>query len=205
MDRTRPRVLLDLAMSLDGAWPDLAVKTACTTGTSTRPPERSDHRGTRGTTGAIVIGRGAYGTGVDRGWDDTPYRVRHVVITHRPPLVVASRPVEFGFAGGLPDALDLAGRAAGERWVTGRRRGHRPPVPGRRYVDELQLHIVPVIVGTGLRLFDGSTGPHRLDGIRVVESNGVTHLRYRVRRPGGGRQGGWTGRGGWAGGRVIEL
>src|SRR5207344_3045537 len=38
------------------------------------------------TTGAIVLGRGAYGTGEDSGgWDDTPYAVPHFVITHRPP------------------------------------------------------------------------------------------------------------------------
>ena len=43
------------------------------------------------TTGAIVIGRGAYGTGEESGgWDDTPYAVPHFVITHQPPLPVPS-------------------------------------------------------------------------------------------------------------------
>ena len=200
----RPRVLLDMAMSLDGCVAGPGGQDAGLYDWYFDPPARSVPiiEELLATTGAIVIGRGAYGTGVESGWDDTPYRVRHVVITHRQPPVVASRPVEFVFAGGLPDALDLAGRAAGERWVTvGGGADIARQFLAAGYVDELQLHIVPVIVGTGLRLFDGSTGPHRLDGIRVVESNGVTHLRYRVRRP-GRAAGRVDGQGGWAGGRV---
>jgi hypothetical protein len=50
------------------------------------------------TTGAIVIGRGAYVTGEDSGgWDDTPYRVPHFVITHQPPLQADGSPVPFHY------------------------------------------------------------------------------------------------------------
>jgi dihydrofolate reductase len=48
-------------------------------------------------------------------------------------------------------------------------------------VDELDLHVVPRLLGDGARLFDG-VGPLELEQLRVVEAPGVTHLKYRVAR-----------------------
>jgi dihydrofolate reductase len=50
-------------------------------------------------------------------------------------------------------------------------------------VDELQLHVVPVLLGDGVRLFENHLGPERpeLECTRVIESPGVTHLGYRLR------------------------
>jgi dihydrofolate reductase len=48
-------------------------------------------------------------------------------------------------------------------------------------LDEIQLHLVPVLLGGGVRLFDHlGTENIKLETIRVVDSPGVTHLRYRV-------------------------
>src|SRR5829696_2645952 len=63
------------------------------------------------TTGAIILGRGAFGTGDDAsGWDDTPYQVPHFVITHRPlPPAQANRLVEFvSVPDGVRAAVQLA-------------------------------------------------------------------------------------------------
>jgi dihydrofolate reductase len=52
-------------------------------------------------------------------------------------------------------------------------------------LDELQIHVVPVLLGDGVRLFDDhlADAPGELERTRVVESpTGVTHLRYRVAR-----------------------
>jgi dihydrofolate reductase len=48
-------------------------------------------------------------------------------------------------------------------------------------VDEMQIHLVPLMLGGGIRLFD-QVDPEliQLEGTRVVESPGVTHLKYRV-------------------------
>jgi dihydrofolate reductase len=48
-------------------------------------------------------------------------------------------------------------------------------------IDEMQIHLVPLMLGGGIRLFD-QVDPEQvvLEGIRVVESPGVTHLKYRV-------------------------
>ncbi len=48
-------------------------------------------------------------------------------------------------------------------------------------VDEMQIHLVPVLLGEGIRLFEHmGTEQIELERIRVIESPGVTHLRFRV-------------------------
>ena len=51
-------------------------------------------------------------------------------------------------------------------------------------MDEMQLHLVPILLGDGTRLFDNlSRADVRLECTRVVEAPGVTHLTYRVLHP----------------------
>ena len=48
--------------------------------------------------------------------------------------------------------------------------------------DELELHVVPLLLGGGARLFDNLRGADvRLEQLRAVEAPGVAHLKYRVR------------------------
>ena len=81
---------------------------------------------------------------------------------------------------GIQDALEQARAAAGGKDVV---IGGGADV-ARQYlaaglVDELQLHVVPVLLGDGVRLFEGATA--RLERMRTVESpTGVTHLKFRV-------------------------
>jgi len=50
-----------------------------------------------------------------------------------------------------------------------------------RLLDELELHVVPVLLGDGARLFDNLGGAKiELEQVRAVEARGVTHLKYRV-------------------------
>ena len=137
------------------------------------------------TTGAIVLGRGAFGTGDDaEGWDDTPYAVPHFVVTHRPPAGRLDGPVEFVFVtDGVVAAVARAREAAGDRYVTiggGADIARQCLADG--LVDELQLHVVPLLLGGGIPLFDGFGAALRLSKLRVVDAPNVTHLRYRVER-----------------------
>ena len=50
-------------------------------------------------------------------------------------------------------------------------------------IDELQLHVVPALLGDGVRLFEPAAPAWSLTQLRVVPSTGVTHLRYRVDGP----------------------
>ncbi len=49
-------------------------------------------------------------------------------------------------------------------------------------MDELDLHVVPIILGGGARLFDGVGPEVKLELTRVIDAPGVTHLTYRVTR-----------------------
>ena len=49
-------------------------------------------------------------------------------------------------------------------------------------VDEMDLHVVPLLLGAGERLFDGVGANLKLEQLRAIEAPGVTHLKYRVVR-----------------------
>jgi dihydrofolate reductase len=178
-------VLLDLAVSLDGliAGPggsDAGLYDWYFNPTEVSAPVIGE---LVEATGAIVMGRGAYATGEQAGgWEDTPYGVPHFVITHHPPPQPAGRKVEFVFVtSGVADAIDAAKKAAGHGYATiggGADIARQCLVAG--LVDELQLHVVPLILGKGIRLFSGFDQPWRLTKTRVIDAPNVTHLRYRV-------------------------
>jgi dihydrofolate reductase len=118
------------------------------------------------------------------GWwgDDPPFGVPVFVLTHHARETVEKQGgTTFTFVTDGPEAaLERAREAAGDRNVA---------VAGgasvvQQYLragllDEIQLHVVPLLLGSGVRLFDG-LDPLQLEGIRVVESPAVTHLKYRV-------------------------
>src|SRR6185436_15560731 len=110
----------------------------------------------------------------------TPYPVKHFVLTHRPPPPVPDRTVEFVFVpDGVQRAIELARQAAGDRYVTiGGGADVARQFLAAGLVDELQLHIVPKLLGEGVSLFGGGVGPaltRSLTKIRVVDSPVVTH------------------------------
>ncbi|MFG3131258.1 dihydrofolate reductase family protein [Streptomyces tendae] len=134
-------------------------------------------------TGAVVMGRMMYDTGEEFWGDDPPFRTPVFVLTHRPrPTLVKEGGTTFTFVtDGIHSALEQAGAAAGDRNVD--IGGGADTV--RQYlaaglVDELQLHVVPTLLGDGLRLFEGPGARRRdLEQVRVVETPLATHLKYR--------------------------
>lgn len=180
------KVLLDMAISLDGfidgkdgADAGLYDWYAATSGPNHRVAEELVE-----TTGAIVVGRGVFGREDDAtGWDETPYEVPHFVVTHRPPAQVPG-PVDFRFSGSVREAIEAAQEAAGHRYATvGGGADVARQALDLGLVDEVQLHLVPVVVGAGTPLFTQGSLGWRLASIRVVEAPDVTHLRYRVDGP----------------------
>jgi dihydrofolate reductase len=182
------RVLLDMAVSLDGfvggpGGADVGLYDWYFNPSEVSRPVIEE---LIATTGAIVIGRGAYRTGEESGgWDDTPYAVPHFVITHQPPPSVPGRTVEFVFVtDGVAAAINASKAAAGDRYATiggGADIARRALAAG--LVDELQLHVVPLLAGDGVRLFDRFDHGWQLTRLRVLDGPNVTHLRYRVDGP----------------------
>jgi dihydrofolate reductase len=142
-------------------------------------------------TGAEIMGRGKFGGGPGpwdeswKGWwgDEPPFRHPVFVLTHEPREPIAfENGTSFTFVtDGIESALEQARAAAGDRDVLV---GGGADV-GRQYLnagllDEVELHVVPLLLGGGVRLFEGMNPDRKLEIDRVVASPAVTHLRYRV-------------------------
>jgi dihydrofolate reductase len=133
------------------------------------------------TAGAAVVGRRMYD--ITDGWGgQTPFGVPVVVVTHR----VADQPDPasgFEFVDGVEQAVDRARELAGDK-IVGIGGGASICQQALRagLVDELQIHIAPVILGAGRTLF-GELGTRlQLERTRVLDSPYATHIRYRVVR-----------------------
>jgi dihydrofolate reductase len=142
--------------------------------------------------GAYVMGRNMFGGGPGpwgddpwNGWwgDNPPFHLPVFVVTHhaRPPLECEGG-TTFTFVTEGPEAAVAQARAAaagGDVLISGGATVGRQCLEAG-LVDELGLDLVPVLLGAGVRLFDGMSRPIRLEQVKVVEAPGVTHLTYRV-------------------------
>ncbi|MCR6484434.1 dihydrofolate reductase family protein [Amycolatopsis sp. OK19-0408] len=136
-------------------------------------------------TGAFVVGRTMFDVGVDPWGDDGTFKKPVFVVTNRPHEPVVKGPTTFTFVTDGPEsALRQARAAAGEDNVVLMGGG----TTLRQYllaglVDELRLHVVPLLFGAGVRLFDAEVGAHvRLERTAVAETPNATHLTFRVLR-----------------------
>jgi dihydrofolate reductase len=131
--------------------------------------------------GAMILGHTAFGTAPD-GFD-TEYRVPHFILTHTPLPTVERGGATFNFVTeGIKHALAQAKVAAGARDVCvagGAQTAQAFLTAG--LLDELQLHVAPVLLGGGLSLFGALSQPVKLESVRVVQSAHATHLTYRVK------------------------
>jgi dihydrofolate reductase len=140
--------------------------------------------------GAFVMGRNMFGPIRGdwdpswRGWwgEDPPYHAPVYVLTHheRAPLPMAGGTTFHFVTDGIESALKQARAAAGEQAVS--IAGGATTV--RQYlaaglVDELLVHVVPVVLGEGERLWDG-LGGLAAEPTEVIASPTVTHVRYRI-------------------------
>ena len=139
--------------------------------------------------GAYVMGRNMFGPGrgewdLDwKGWwgEEPPYHTPVFVLTHFPrePLVMGETIFHF-VTDGIESALEQARAAAGDRDVSiagGASTVNQYLAGG--LIEELHVHVSPVVLGAGERLFDG-VGELELAPVEVIGSPGVTHVRYRV-------------------------
>jgi dihydrofolate reductase len=145
--------------------------------------------------GATIMGRRMFSGGsgpweddpnADAWWgDEPPFHHPVFVLTHHTREPLEKQGTTFTFVtDGIESALEQARAAAGDRDISiGGGADVAQQYLKAGFVDELQLHVVPVLFGDGVRLFDDHVAalPRDLQLTRVVESpTGVTHLRYAV-------------------------
>ena len=142
--------------------------------------------------GATIMGRkmfsggeGAWGEDPNsNGWwgDEPPFRHPVFVLTRheREPLELGATTFTF-VTDGIESALDQAREAAGEKDIAiGGGADVAQQYLRAGLVDEMQIHVAPVFLGGGVRLFEGVGPDLQLEITRVVESPPVTHVQYRV-------------------------
>jgi dihydrofolate reductase len=139
---------------------------------------------TYATTGAVVLGKGMFDVGFEPWGDPPPFRMPVFVVTHaaRDPLPMQGGTTYTFVTGGIEAALKLARAATGDKHVG---------IWGgadiiRQYLqagllDEVLLHIAPILLGGGIRLFEG-LNPERIELKKISASDtpAATHFRYQV-------------------------
>ena len=142
--------------------------------------------------GAFIMGSNMFGpkdrrdTPEWKGWwgDNPPYHAQVFVLSHkeRKPIKMEGGTTFFFVTDGIKSALRKAKVAAGNRDVKingGANTVNQYLKAG--LIDELWLHIVPVTIGTGTRLFEGVPNL-KFEPIEVSGTNMVTHIRYNLSR-----------------------
>jgi dihydrofolate reductase len=142
--------------------------------------------------GAYVMGRNMFGPGRGphdeawRGWwgEEPPYHAPVYVLTHHPrePLEMEGGTRFHFVTGGIEAAVALARQAAGDKDVAiagGASTVDQALRAG--LLDELYLHLAPITLGAGERLF-ADVGELSLKPVEVVASPAATHVRYAVGR-----------------------
>jgi dihydrofolate reductase len=133
------------------------------------------------TIGAVVLGRRTFDLGEGPWGDEPPFPVPCFVVTHRgrAPVIKSGTPMTF-VADGIESALAQAKQAADNKnvIVMGGADIARQYIRAR-LLDEINIHIAHRVIGDGIRLFDG-TGSFDLQKVKVVESDAVTHIRFRI-------------------------
>jgi dihydrofolate reductase len=132
-------------------------------------------------TGAVVAGRGTFEPA--GGWGgDHHDGVPIFILTRRESSELKQWPL-VTYVSDIRTAMTEAKRAAGDKNVLVHGAGIAQLALAAGVLDEIEIHLIPVLLGQGRRLFDNLAPEHiELERIRTLEGPGVTHLRYRVRR-----------------------
>jgi len=143
--------------------------------------------------GATIMGRNMFGGGPGpwreqpwKGWwgDNPPFHTPVFVLTHyaREPLVMQGGTTFTFVTDGIESALEQAREAAGGKDVAlGGGASIAQQYMAEGLIDEMEIHIVPFLLGSGARLFDNLQDSElRLESVRTIGTPSVTHVKYRI-------------------------
>src|SRR5204862_8133321 len=134
-------------------------------------------------TGAVVAGRGTFEPAGGWGGDHHDGVPIFIVARDEPGIDISQWPL-VTYLDDVASAMTRAKEAAGEKDVLVHGAGVTRLAIAADALDEIELHVVPVLFADGRRLFDGLAPEQvELERPRILEGeNGITHLHYRVRR-----------------------
>ena len=188
------KVIYDISMSLDGFITAANVRPEAGLGEggerlhdwafNSADPRNRELLAKGASLGAIISGRHTYDLAVP-GWKANgptgAARVPTIVVSHSVPQDIPDRGV-YRFAASIEAALEKAQKAAGDKDVAimgGANIAAQFLKLG--LVDEISIHLVPVLFGSGIRLFEHLDSAHiQLETTEVIETKEATHLRFRV-------------------------
>ncbi|GAA4908818.1 dihydrofolate reductase [Stackebrandtia albiflava] len=194
------KVISGISMSLDGfvTGPNVTRETQLGDGGEVLhrwlehpdPEDAALLAGMGGGAGAVLMGRRSYDLAEgDGGWGDggPVGPVPCFVVTHTAPDPATVRaPSVFTFVtGGLHEAVARAKAVAGGKVVAVHGASVARQCLAAGLLDEIQIHLAPVILGDGTRLLEHLGGPIPLERTQVVATRNATHLRFTVLGPRG--------------------
>lgn len=191
------KVIFDISMSLDGfiaganarpeaGWAGLGDggERLHDWGFNSADPRNSEIAeawATRG--GAVIVGRTTYNLSILNWGADGPTgaaRVPTIVISHSVPQDIPDGSV-YTFVDSVEAALETAKKAAGDKDVGLQGGNIAQQFITRGLIDEIFIHLVPVLFGSGTRLIEDLGGEHvQLETTEVIETKEALHLRFRV-------------------------
>ena len=131
--------------------------------------------------GAVIIGRHTYDVAIDDAWGgQSPFPMPALVVSHN-----KTEKIVDGFAfitSGIDETFKQAKTIAGNKniWIMGGANIVRQFITAG-LVDELEIHLSHILLGKGIRLFDDTlSNIIELERIRSIESDAVTHIRFRL-------------------------
>ena len=187
------KVVYDISMSLDGFIAAANVRPEAGLGDggerlhewafNSEDPRNRQFLEVGETTGAVIVGRTTYDLSIPYWGADGPIgsaRIPTVVVSHTVPQDVPDGSV-YIFADSIETAFEKAKQAAGDKDIGVAGANIAQQLITRGLIDEILVHVVPVLFGSGVRLFEQPDGEHiPLETIEVIETKEVIHLRFRV-------------------------
>ena len=133
-------------------------------------------------TGAVVAGRGTFEPAGGWGGDHHDGVPIFVLSRQEPGIDTGQWPL-VTYLSDVGTAMTAAKEAAGEKNVLVHGAATAQLALAAGVLDELEIHVIPVLLGQGRRLFADRDSEHiELERTRILEGEGVTHMHYRVRR-----------------------
>jgi dihydrofolate reductase len=187
------KVVFDISMSLDGFISGANVRPEAGLGdggerlhdwgfNSADPRNREIVAGWA-STGAIIVGRTTYNLSIPHWGADGPTgaaRVPTVIVSHSAPHDIPDGGV-YTFVDSVEAALEKAKKLAGDKDIGIQGANVAQQFIKLGLVDEIFIHLVPVLFGDGIRLFEHPGSEHiALETTEVIQTPEATHLRFRV-------------------------